>query len=225
MDCWSVSRFCGRPPPTEVLVNLSLTLASGIWTWIHRFGGPGLILIGIVDASAVPLPGSIDVFLIILAAEHREWWPYYAFMATVGAVVGGYLTYRLAQKGEKKTIEKRIGQQRAKKLYNRFRGHGFVTVVTGALLPPPFPTFPIILVAGALQYPRKSFLLALLLGRGIRYFAVGFVAHIYGNAIIHTLSQYYKPLLYTLIALAVLGGLGALFYFKWYRPRHQHQHA
>lgn len=53
----------------------------------------------------------------------------------------------------------------------------------------------------------------------------GFVAHIYGNAIIHTLSQYYKPLLYTLIALAVLGGLGALFYFKWYRPRHQHQHA
>lgn len=203
-------------------MTLSLTVASGIWTWVHRLGGPGLIVVGIVDGSAVPIPGSIDVFLIILAAQHREWWPYYAFMATLGAVIGGYLTYRLAEKGGEETLEKRIGQQKAKKIYKRFKAHGFATVVTGAVLPPPFPTFPVILTAGALQYPRKNFLLALIVGRAARYFAVGFVAHIYGKAIIQTLSQYYKPLLYAFITLAVLGALGALFYFKWYRPRHQH---
>jgi membrane protein YqaA with SNARE-associated domain len=205
-------------------VDLSLALVSGIWTWIHRLGGPGLIVVGIVDGSAIPLPGSIDVFLIILAAHHRQWWPYYALMATVGAVVGGYLTYRLAEKGGEETLERKIGRQRAKKLYDRFKTHGFATVVVGAVLPPPFPTFPVVLTAGALQYPWKNFLLALTLGRSVRYFALGFVAHIYGKVIIATLSQYYKPLLYALIALAVLGALGALVYFKWYRPRHQHQH-
>ena len=203
----------------------SIFLVSRSWNWLLHLGGPGLIGLGLVDNSVIPIPGGMDLGVILLSAYTHTWWPYYAFMATVGAVFGGYLTYRLAEKGGEETLEKRIGQQKAKKIYKRFKTHGFATVVTGAVLPPPFPTFPVILTAGALQYPRKNFLLALTVGRAVRYFVVGFVAHIYGKAIIQTLSQYYKPLLYAFIALAVLGGLGALFYFKWYRPRHQHQHA
>ncbi len=39
----------------------------------------------------------MDVFTIVLSADQRERWPYYALMATVGSVIGGYLTYRLAR--------------------------------------------------------------------------------------------------------------------------------
>lgn len=206
-----------RPPLSTLL------LANPIWTWLNRLGGPGLILLGLLDNSVVPLPGSMDVFVIILTAHHRQWWPYYAFMATVGAVIGGYLTYRLGEKGEEETLEKKIGKKKAAKVYARFRKRGFATVALGAILPPPFPMVPVLLAAGALHYPRKKFLASLGLGRAVRFFALAFMAHVYGKAIIGWLSKYYHPLLYALIALAVLGGIAALVYFKWYRPKRQRE--
>ena len=135
--------------------------------------------------------------------------------------MGGYVTYRLAEKGGEEPLEKRIGKRRAEKVYKRFKEHGFATVAISALLPPPFPMVPVLMAAGVLQYPRRNFLSALSLGRGIRFLTISFLAHIYGTAIIGWLSQYYKPLLYSLIALAVAGSLGALFYFRWYRPKRQ----
>jgi membrane protein DedA with SNARE-associated domain len=79
-----------------------------------------------------------------------------------------------------------------------------------------------------MQYPKKKFLMALTAGRGVRFFAVAFLGKAYGTSIVGWLSRYYKPFLYALIASAVLGGIGALVYLKWYRPRHQgsaKQHA
>jgi len=200
-----------------------LLFTHPLLTWLQRLGGPGLILLGILDNSMIPLPGSTDVFVILLTANHRTWWPYYAFMATIGAVVGGYLTYRLGEKGEEETLERKIGKKKAAKVYSSFRKRGFVTVALGAIMPPPFPMTPLLLAAGALHYPRKRFLVSLSLGRGVRFFGLAYMAHVYGKAIIGWLTKYYHPLLYVLIALAAAGGLGALIYFKWYRPKRQRE--
>jgi membrane protein YqaA with SNARE-associated domain len=203
----------------RIVILLAFSLAS----WIQRLGGMGLILLGIADNSAVPLPGSMDVFTIILASARREWWPYYGLMATLGAVAGGYITYRLAEKGGAETLEKKVGKERAEKVYKKFEQKGFTTVVIGAVLPPPFPIVPFLMAAGILQYPPKKFLAALGLGRGIRYFALAYVGHIYGKSIINFFSQVEQPMLYALLSLAALGGLGALIYFKYYRPKRRHQ--
>jgi membrane protein YqaA with SNARE-associated domain len=194
---------------------------SVLWNWVHRLGGLGLILLGLADNSAIPLPGSMDVFTIILSAHKREWWPYYAAMATLGSVIGGYVTYRLAREGGHEVLEKKIGKQRVEKIYKRFEKRGGITIFLGAILPPPVPIVPFLMAAGVLQYPRKKFVAVLAAGRALRYSALAYVAHIYGQAIIGFFSQYYKPVLYTLLGLAVAGGIGALLYFKWYRPKKQ----
>jgi membrane protein YqaA with SNARE-associated domain len=204
---------------------IAVALINPFWTWLERLGGPGLILLGLVDNSAIPLPGSMDLALIILAAHHRGWWPYYALMATAGAVLGGYLTCRLAEKGGEETLEKKVGKQRAEKVYRRFKQHGFATVAVGAILPPPFPIVPFLLAAGALKYPRKNFLAALTLGRAARFAVVGYLANRYGQGVMHWLTRYYHPVLYILIGLSVAAGVGVLVYFKWYRPRHQESRA
>ena len=199
----------------------SLLLESALWTWIHRLGGPGLILLGIIDNSAIPVPGGMDIFVILLASHRREWWLYYAFMAVVGAVLGGYLTYRLAEKGGEETLEKEIGKPRAQKVYDKFKKRGFGTIAVSAVLPPPFPMLPVLMAAGVLQYPRKKFLAALATGRAARYFALALMGRFYGTAIVTVLNRYYQPLLYALIALAGLAGVAALLYFLVYRPRRQ----
>jgi len=195
-----------------------------VWPWLIRLGGPGLVLLGIADNSVVPLTGSMDVLTIWLAASHRDLWPYYAVMATVGAVVGGYITYSLGRKGGKEAIERKLNKKKAEKVFRGFERLGFRTVLISAVLPPPFPMVPALLAAGALQYSRKKFVGALALGRGIRYFLVAGMGSLYGDQITSFFSRYYKPALLVLIGLAVLGGIFALLEYWRSRRNHHHQH-
>ncbi|HVM92114.1 MAG TPA: VTT domain-containing protein [Terriglobales bacterium] len=182
--------------------------------WLVHLGGPGLILLGILDNSVIPLPGSMDVATIVLAAHRREPWIYYALMATLGAVIGGLITYRLARKGGKEALEKRFSKRKAEKIYRVFERWGFAAVAIPALLPPPFPIVPMLVAAGALQYPTKKFVTALGFGRGVRYVIIAYLGAKYGHGIIGFFSQYYMPTLIILIAASVAAGLYGLYEYK-----------
>jgi membrane protein YqaA with SNARE-associated domain len=201
----------GLPYPALILVSLV--------QWVRRLGGLGLIAVGIADNSVVPLPGSMDVFTIWLAASNRDFWFYYAIMATLGALAGGYLTYALARKGGKEAVEHRFDKKKAEKLFKKFEKHGFWTIAIACMLPPPFPLVPVLIAAGALQYDRKKFLAAIAAGRGIRFTVVAGMGAIYGDAIVGFFRQYYRPALYTLLALAALGGALATYQYIKYRQR------
>jgi membrane protein DedA with SNARE-associated domain len=140
-------------------------------------------------------------------------------MATVGEVLGGYLSYRLAEKGGQETLEKKIGKPRAERIYKHFEKHGFMTVFTSGILPPPFPFTPVLMTAGVLQYPRQRFLPALTAGRAARFFTEAFLGRIYGQQMINFFSRHYRTMVHLLIWLAVAAGIGALVYYKWYRPK------
>jgi membrane protein YqaA with SNARE-associated domain len=190
------------------MLSLRFLLAALlIWRWLVRLGGPGLVLLGIADNSVVPLTGSMDVLTIWLAARHRETWPYYAVMATVGAVLGGYITYSLGRKGGKEALEHKLNKKKAKKVFARFDRWGFGAVFVGALLPPPFPLVPVLLAAGALQYSKKKFVGALTLGRAVRYSLVAGLGSLYAKQITAFFSRYYKPAVLVLVALAVVGSV------------------
>jgi len=199
--------------------QIHLLIAISVWTRLRHLGGVGLILLGLADNSVVPLPGSMDVLTIYLAARHRDLWWYYAFMATVGAVIGGYITYGLARKGGKEAFERRLSKEKAEKVFARFERWGFGAVAVPALLPPPFPIVPFLLAAGALQYSRKKFVAALALGRAVRFTMVAGLGVVYGRHIVRFFSQYYKPALFLLIGLAVVGGILALIQYYRYRNR------
>ena len=182
--------------------------------WLVHLGGPGLIALGVIDNSPIPLPGSMDAATILLAAHHRNLWVYYAIMATLGAALGGYLTYRIARKGGKETLEKRLSKRKATKVYAIFERWGFAAVAIPAILPPPFPIVPMLLAAGAMQYPARKFLAALALGRGIRYTILAYLGAHYGRNIVRFFALYYWQTLSVLIAFAVLGALYGLYQYK-----------
>jgi uncharacterized membrane protein YdjX (TVP38/TMEM64 family) len=167
----------------------------------------------------------VDVSVILLLGHNHELWVYYALMATVGEVIGGYLTYRLAKKGGQATLEKKVGKPRVEKIHKEFEKRGFMTVFTGATLPPPFPFTPVLVAAGVMQYPGKKFLSALTAGRAVRFFAMAFLGRIYGQQMLSFFSRHYRPALYVLIALAIAAGVGTMVYYNWYRPKRQREQA
>ena len=152
--------------------------------WLIHLGGLGFIPLGLIDSSVIPLPGSMDLLLIILATKDAHLWPYYAAMATIGSVAGGYLTYRLARKGGKEVLSRRLRPRMEKRAYAFFERSGFWSIAIPAMLPPPIPMVPFLLVAGALQYSVKKFLVALTLGRIVRYSLLAWLAAHYGRHIL-----------------------------------------
>src|SRR5258708_26943582 len=93
--------------------HLHFIIAITVWNHLRHLGGVGLVLLGLADNSIIPLPGSMDILTIVLAAHHSRLWWYYAFMATVGAVIGGYLPNGLTPTGHKKAFERNLSTKTA----------------------------------------------------------------------------------------------------------------
>jgi membrane protein YqaA with SNARE-associated domain len=196
-----------------------LLLASAWWKWLERLGGLGLILLGFADNSVVPMPGSMDALTIILSAHQKAWWPYYACMATIGGVVGGYATYALGAKGGEAALEKKLSKKQSERIRKIFNKFGFWSLFVPALLPPPVPYSPFLLVAGALKYSRRNFFIAVSTGRAIRYFLLAWLGSIYSHQIFHFFHRYYRTAFWTLLGLAIVGGIAVLIWI-WRRKRH-----
>ena len=195
-----------------------IVFRTGFSGWVLRLGGAGLILLGLADNSVVPMPGSMDAATIILSAHEKEWWWYYALMATIGGVVGGYVTYALGRKGGKEALEKKIPKKKAEKIYKTFEKYGFWSLFVPGLLPPPVPYSPFLIAAGAMNYSRHKFFVAVGTARAIRYGALAWLGSIYSKQIFGFFHTFYKPLFWTLIGLAVAGGVGAALW-TWKRKR------
>ena len=148
----------------------------------------------------------MDAFTVVLSAAHKDLWWYYAIMATIG-LTG--------------PLEKKISKRPAEKVYRVFERYGFWSVSVGAICPPPVPIVPFLIAAGAMHYPRRKFLSALVLGRGVRYTLVAYLGSIYGHLIFHWLGRYYQPVLYAQIALAVVGGLVGFHFWRRYQTQQQ----
>jgi membrane protein YqaA with SNARE-associated domain len=210
------------------LLPVSAWLFLNAWTTLQHWGGLGLIALGLLDNSFVPLPGSMDALTVVLAASKKNWWPYYALMATAGSVLGGYLTYRVGRKGGEQGLEKRIPKKKIERVHKAFEKGGFTAVFVPALLPPPVPIVPFLVAAGAMNYSARKFLSALAAGRAIRYFLLAFLASLYGRPILGFFGRYYRPILWGLVVLAVVGALTALGYWIYYRRKsrmQEHNHG
>lgn len=179
---------------TRFLLTAAPTVAHSFRRWIYHLGALGFIPLGLIDSSVIPIPGSMDVLTIVLAARDAKLWPYYAVMATVGSVLGAFVTYRLARKGGEKTLEKRLSPKTMKKVTKIFEQRGFAAIAIPALLPPPMPLVPFVLTAGAMQYSVKKFLAAMALGRIVRYTILAYLAARYGRKLLPLLAKIGDPL-------------------------------
>jgi membrane protein YqaA with SNARE-associated domain len=183
-----------------------------VWRTLRRLGGLGLILMGVVDSSVIPTPGGLDALTIVLTAHERDEWIYYAVMATIGSVLGGYITYRLGRKGGERALAKRLSKEKIEKVHRAFERWGFATVFVPALLPPPAPLGPFLLGAGAMNYPLPKFLASLTAARAVRFTLVAYLASVFGQRVFRFLMRHYTVMLWSLIALGVLAGIAVTIY-------------
>jgi membrane protein DedA with SNARE-associated domain len=98
------------------------------------------------------------------------------------------------------------------KVREMFARWGFSTVAVPALMPPPVPLVPFVLAAGAMQYPAKKFLAAMITGRVIRYTVLAYLAGRYGRRILHP-----GPAIW--VAFGILAVAAFLALYLWHEIR------
>jgi membrane protein YqaA with SNARE-associated domain len=144
------------------------------------YGALGLIPLAFIDAGLLPLPEALDILVIVLSLNMHAHMPLYVLAATFGAVLGCVFLYYVAARGGHAFLERKIGKRSADRVRRQFEKYEFISLVAAALLPPPMPLKAFVLAAGVVEVNVVKFVLALSLGRLIRYGLLGYLSVVYG---------------------------------------------
>ena len=178
-------------------------------------GAPGLFLAAIADSSFLSLPEIVDILLIWMTTQHKSLMLLYATSATLGSVAGCLLLYSVGRKGDQ-FIQRRFSAARVERALSAFRRYGVMAVLIPSLLPPPMPFKIFVLLAGAAGIRTSRFTVAIVIGRGIRYFAEGLLAVWYGDRAMQFLEANGR-MVSAGLAIVCAAGLGG--YLLWQRAR------
>lgn len=183
-------------------------VVAAITAWATGLGGVGLFIIAALDSSFLSFPQVNDVLVMLLSAKYPERMIYYAGMTTAGSLLGCYALFAVARRGGEVVMRKRLKGahvDRAIRLYQRF---GILAVVVPALLPPPVPFKVFVVLAGAANVATWRFVVAIVIGRGIRYFGQGYLAVLYGEQALGYMQAHGTEIGIGLAVLALAAGLG-----------------
>ena len=162
--------------------------------FIHFFrhlGLIGLLPISAVDSSFVPLPlpGVTDILIVLFAAAHANLFLLVA-VATLGSAIGGFFSHAVGQAGGMAFLEKHVPKRILGRITEWMEDHAILAVSLPALLPPPMPLSPFVLVAGAAHMSRSKFMTAFTLSRLLRHCIAAWIGVRYGHAFLHLWSRF-----------------------------------
>ncbi len=186
-----------------------------IQEWATELGAVGLFIIAALDSSFLSFPQVNDLLILYLSTKNPARMPIYAGMTTLGSLVGCFALYLVARKGGEVFLRKRFSAARVDRGLRLYQRYGLLAVIVPALLPPPTPFKIFVLMAGAAKVSPWKFGLAILIGRGIRYFGQGFLAVRYGQRSAEIIQQNGPAVGVGLAVLALVAGLA------YYRLRPQ----
>jgi membrane protein YqaA with SNARE-associated domain len=170
---------------------------------VAALGGSGLFLVTFFDSSLLSFPLVADALVIEVSIHNPARMPYYCAMAALGSLAGCIWLYFLAKKGGEAFFHRRAGKI-ALQVKRWVQTNAFLSVFLPAILPPPVPFKPFILAEGVFQVPLRTFVVGLLLGRGLRYFIEGILAVRYGEAVLFYLVAHKGRFAVAALAIAVL---------------------
>ncbi|HMH44607.1 MAG TPA: VTT domain-containing protein [Pyrinomonadaceae bacterium] len=146
--------------------------------------GPVMILVGALDSSLLSLPEINDYLVIARCFTHPRAVIFFPLFASTGSMLGCLLLYTILQRGGLAVLHRRFKLEHIQKVETAYARFGILALAIPALLPPPMPFKIFVATAGALQFPRRRFLITILVARSVRYYTEGILAVYYGRRVL-----------------------------------------
>lgn len=193
-----------------------MRFTSAIFALVLRFGGFGLLALGILDSSYLFIPWGNDLLVIAMTAHQRSFsmMLYYAAMSAVGSTLGCLLIDLTVRRLGARGLERHLPERRLRMVLAKIRANAGQALALASLAPPPFPFTPFVMAAAALQYSRKRLLLVIGITRMIRFTLLGLLALRFGDGILRwAKNPVVQGFLIGLILLCTVGSIVSV--YRW----------
>lgn len=161
---------------------------------------------GLTFAESTFFPIPPDPLLMAMTFAKPRRWARYALIATIasvlGAIAGYYLGFALFESAGDWIISTYHLQDEYNSLGQSYQDSAALAVFAAAFTPIPFKI--ITLSAGAFKINFLTFLLAAILGRAARFFAVAWVAHFLGKKYKDQIESYIDIISLILLAIIIV---------------------
>ena len=186
--------------------NIIRRLYDWVLHWAETpYGMWALFLIAFAESSFFPIPP--DVLLIALAISIPPRAFHFAMVATIGSLIGGIAGYGIGMFGYDSIghpiVEFYHGQKRMEEIKEWYDKYGFWAVLGAAITPLPYKIFTI--SSGMFSFDFFQFMIASIIGRSVRFFAVAGLIWKFGKPIKGFIDKYFN-LLATLFIILLIGG-------------------
>ena len=169
-----------------------------------------LAAVSFTESSFFLIPPDLFLVPIILVNKGRKW-VYYASLTTASSVLGGAFGYLIGYYffdafGE--GLVRLYGlEEELAYVGELFRDNAFLAIFTAAFTPIPYKVFTI--GAGLFKIDFLVFVVASAIGRGMRFFMVGYITAVFGERATELVLEYFSVAVYSVLAVVI-----AYFSFK-----------
>lgn len=185
-------------------------MLRALYDWTMRLAAsrgatPALATVSFIESSVFPIPPDALLVPMVIADRRRAWW--YAFVCTVTSVAGGlagYLIGALLFEAVARPILSVYGyMDKFESFAESYNAWGAWAVLVAGITPFPFKV--ITIASGATQLSLTIFIVASIVARGIRFFAVAGLLYLFGPPIRQFIEER-LGLVFTLGLVLLIGG-------------------
>jgi membrane protein YqaA with SNARE-associated domain len=187
-----------------------------LWHILQPLGIWGVFAVAALDGAALGLP--MDVVVGGYVAQNHGRWLLYVVMAASGSAIGSLVIYAIGYTGGEELLRKRVSKVRFDKMHDAFEKHPFWSLMFPAMLPPPTPFKIFALGAAVAEMSVSHFLLAIFLGRMVRFLTLAFLVLRFGPGIVNVVAAFFSHHFHWVLIAA---GVGLAVYLLVRRVRHR----
>lgn len=173
------------------------------------YGAPALFLLAFAESSFFPIPPDVLLLALCISVPARSF--HFAFLASIGSVLGGVLGYGIGiwlwggVSGYFYRYVPGFTEQVFASVQHLFVAYDFWTVFAAGFTPIPYKV--ITIGAGVFQINFPVFVLASAISRSLRFYLVAWLIYRYGAAMRGFVDKYFNLLSIIFVALLIGGFL------------------
>ncbi|HVS01175.1 MAG TPA: YqaA family protein [Thermoanaerobaculia bacterium] len=174
--------------------------------WVEGFaatphGTWALFVISFLESSVFPIPPDVLLIALCVGDPSRSLW--FALICSLASVLGGMGGYALGYFGGRPLLKRFFSARRVAAVESYYDRYNAWAIGIAGLTPLPYKLFTI--SGGACAINFKIFLLASVVSRSVRFFAVAGLIYLFGPPIKSFLEEYLDVLSVAFVILLVLG--------------------